>query len=104
VTQVGRVLRQTGIDRLPQLINVLLGGMSIVGPRPSTSPQHWCNFRLLPMLADVKPGMISGAQITEYRHGLDAMDQRIKDDLYYVKNRSLFFDIKKILATVISVR
>lgn len=102
VTQVGQTLRRTGIDRLPQLINVLLGDMSIVGPRTSTNPQHLYDYGLMPMLAGVKPGMTRGVQITEYRHGFDTVEQRVNDDLHYVMNWSLLLDIKIIFAALIS--
>ena len=104
VTQVGQVLRRTGIDRLPQLINVLLGDMSIVGPAPSPSPQHLHDYGLMPMLAGIKPGMTRGVQITEHHHGFDAMKQSIDDDLHYVMNWSIFLDIKIILAVLSSER
>jgi lipopolysaccharide/colanic/teichoic acid biosynthesis glycosyltransferase len=104
VTQVGRVLRRTGIDRIPQLINVLLGDMSIVGPAPSPSPRHLHDYGLMPMLAGIKPGMTRGVQITEHHHGFDAMKQSIDDDLHYVMNWSIFLDIKIILAVLSSER
>ena len=104
VTQVGRVLRRTGIDLIPQLINVLLGDMSIVGPPPLPSPQHVHDYGLMPMLAGIKPGMTRGVQITKHRHEFDAMKQPINDDLHYVMNWSIFLDIKIILAALLSER
>ena len=104
VTQVGRVLRRTGIDLIPQLINVLLGDMSIVGPPALPSPQQVHDYGLLPMLASIKPGMTRGVQITEQRHEFDAIKQPINDDLHYVMNWSIFLDIKIILAALLSER
>jgi lipopolysaccharide/colanic/teichoic acid biosynthesis glycosyltransferase len=104
MTQVGRVLQRTGVDQLPQLINVLRGDMSIVGPTPSTRPGHPYSHDLFPMLDGVKPGMTRGVQQTKNRQRFDTMEQSIDDDLRYLKNWSLFDDIKIILAAVISER
>lgn len=101
VTPVGRILRRTGIDELPQLLNVLRGEMSIVGPRPYTSRQDLFENRLMPLL-NVKPGMTGWSQITESREGLRTTEQRIIDDLHYVENWSLLLDIKIILMTAFS--
>jgi len=102
VTRVGRVLRQTGIDDLPQLLNVLGGAMSIVGPRPYTCRRDLFEIRLTPLLHGVKPGLTGWAQINEYRDGFTTTEQRVNDDLYYVKNWSLFLDIKIILLSLVS--
>ena len=101
MTPVGRILRRTGIDELPQLLNVLRGEMSIVGPRPYTSRQDLFENRLMPLL-NVKPGMTGWSQITESREGLRTTEQRIIDDLHYVENWSLLLDIKIILMTAFS--
>ena len=104
VTRVGRVLRQTGIDDLPKLLNVLGGAMSIVGPRPYARRRDLFEIRLMPLLHGVKPGLTGWAQINEYRKGFTTTEQRINDDLYYVKNWSLFLDIKIILLTLVSYK
>lgn len=104
VTRVGQVLRQTGIDELPQLLNVLGGAMSIVGPRPYARRQDLFEIRLTPVLHGVKPGLTGWAQINEYREGFTIAEQRINDDLYYVENWSLFLDIKIILLTLVSLK
>jgi lipopolysaccharide/colanic/teichoic acid biosynthesis glycosyltransferase len=100
VTRVGQVLRRTGIDELPQLLNVLRGEMSIVGPCAYTSRHDLLDNQLLPLLSGVKPGMTGWAQITESREGFRTTEQRINDDLHYVENWSLFLDFKIILMTV----
>jgi len=100
VTQVGQVLRQTGIEELPQLVNVLCGEMSIVGPRPYTSRQDLFEYDLMPLLNGFKPGMTGLAQITEAHEGFGTMEQHVNDDLHYVKNWSLSLDIKIILMTL----
>ena len=99
VTQVGQVLRRTGINELPQLFNVLRGDMSIVGPRLYTRPQHFLDHRVVAMLGNVKPGMTGRVQIAEYRDGFEPIDQRINDDLRYARNWSLARDIAIILGS-----
>jgi lipopolysaccharide/colanic/teichoic acid biosynthesis glycosyltransferase len=101
VTLFGRVVRRTGIDELPQLLSVLRGEMSIVGPRPYTSRRDLLENHFTPLL-NVKPGMIAWSQITEAREGFRTTEQRIHDDLHYVENWSLFLDFKIILMTAFS--
>jgi lipopolysaccharide/colanic/teichoic acid biosynthesis glycosyltransferase len=102
VTRVGRVLRECGIDELPQLFNVLRGQFSIVGPRPYARRKDLSKHSFVPLLDDVKPGMISLAEITKLREGFGTMEQRIKDDQYYIENRSFYLDIKIILMALFS--
>lgn len=101
VTKIGKILRKTSIDELPQLINVLKGDMSLIGPRPSPLgnkdlyPKEY--FRKF----EVRPG------ITGYNQALlrnkSTMEQRIKNDLFYVDNISFLLDLKILLLTFISV-
>ncbi|KQT03011.1 MULTISPECIES: undecaprenyl-phosphate glucose phosphotransferase [unclassified Bradyrhizobium] len=99
VTRVGRMLRQTSIDELPQLINVLQGHMSIVGPRPHALVHDYEYGRMIANYAfrhHVKPGITGWAQVNGYRGGtpqLDLMKQRIELDLWYIDNWSLTLDI-----------
>jgi lipopolysaccharide/colanic/teichoic acid biosynthesis glycosyltransferase len=104
ITKVGKFIRKFRIDELPQLVNVLRGDMSFVGPRPERpvfvreltekipfySERHW-----------VKPGITGWAQI-RYQYGASVQDARIKlsYDLYYVKNHGLFLDLLIVLQTV----
>jgi Undecaprenyl-phosphate glucose phosphotransferase len=102
VTRVGRVLRKTSIDELPQLVNVLRGELSLVGPRP-----HALNASIKDRLWEdvvdkyyarhrVKPGLTGWAQVNGSRGGLETTEQlqrRIDHDLYYIENWSLLFDI-----------
>ncbi len=101
-TRVGKVLRKLSIDELPQIINVLLGDMSLVGPRPER-PFFVDKFKeLLPdyMLRHrVKAGLTGWAQVNGFR-GNTPITQRIKYDLYYIENWSLWFDIKIVLLTL----
>lgn len=100
VTPLGRVLRRSGIEALPQFFNVLQGEMSIVGP-PSYPARQALRETLLPLL-NLQPGMTGYLQIVESRGKAPTTEQRINDDLYYARNWSLFLDIKIITMTVFS--
>ncbi len=110
VTRVGRVLRRTNIDELPQLLNVLRGEMSLVGPRPhAVAHNHMFADQIHRMFRrhNVKPGMTGWAQVNGLRGETDTfekMQKRIEHDLYYVDNWSFFFDLKILVRTVISKR
>ena len=97
ITRVGRFLRKTSLDELPQLINIFKGEMSLVGPRPTLPVQvedydSWQRRRLL-----VKPGITGWAQI----HGRNALTwpERIELDIWYVEKRSFRLDLKILLET-----
>jgi Undecaprenyl-phosphate glucose phosphotransferase len=102
VTPLGRLLRSTSLDELPQLFNVLRGDMSIVGPRPER-PVYIQEFRRrIPryMLRHKVPAGITGwAQVHGWR-GDTSIDKRIEYDLYYIENWSLFFDLKILWLTL----
>lgn len=110
VTRVGRFLRRTNIDELPQLINVLQGSMSIVGPRPHpTALNKFFAAKIAPFSRRhvVKPGITGWAQVNGLRGETDTiekMQQRVQHDLYYVDNWTFLFDIKIILLTLLSKR
>lgn len=104
VTGVGRFLRRTRIDELPQLFNVLAGDMSLVGPRPER-PEFIENLaRQLPLYHErhaVKAGLTGWAQINyPYGASLDDARSKLSYDLYYVKNSNLLFDLKIVLQTL----
>jgi len=104
VTRVGQVLRQLRIDELPQLINVLRGDMSLVGPRPERPFFVDQLTQQIPYFAvrhSVKPGVTGWAQV-RYAYGATVEDsvQKLQYDLYYVKNHSLFLDIVILFETV----
>jgi len=97
VTRVGKFLRLTRIDELPQLVNVLRGDMSFVGPRPERPPFVTDLSREVPVYPtrhSVKPGITGWAQI-RYPYGASVDDavKKLQFDLYYVKNHSLFLDL-----------
>jgi lipopolysaccharide/colanic/teichoic acid biosynthesis glycosyltransferase len=101
-TRVGRIIRQAGIDELPQLLNVLRGEMSLVGPRPYSSRPDMLDSQRMPIPNGFKPGMTSWAQVNESRKGFRTTEQCINDDLHYIENWSLLLDFKIILMTVVS--
>jgi len=102
VTRIGRMLRRTELDELPQLINVLLGQMSLVGPRPER-PVYVQQFReQIPRYMErhrEKAGMTGWAQVNGLR-GDTSIAERTSYDLWYVENWSLWLDIKIILRTI----
>jgi lipopolysaccharide/colanic/teichoic acid biosynthesis glycosyltransferase len=103
ITPVGRWLRKTRVDELPQFINVLRGEMSVVGPRPERPEFVDQLARTLPLYRvrhAVKPGLTGWAQI-RYRYGDSVEDARVKleYDLYYVKHAGLYLDLLTILQT-----
>lgn len=102
VTGVGKFLRRTSIDELPQLINVLKGDMSLIGPRPER-PQFVEKFREdIPRYMvkhQVRPGMTGWAQVNGYR-GDTSIRKRIDCDLYYIENWTVGLDIKILFLTV----
>jgi lipopolysaccharide/colanic/teichoic acid biosynthesis glycosyltransferase len=102
VTRIGKLIRHTGTDRLPQLLNVLLGELSIVGPRAYANRQDLPKVHVTPLLEDFKPGMTGWAQLIESRDGSTTAEQRIADDLHYVECWSLALDIKIVLMTLFS--
>ena len=105
VTRLGRILRRTSLDELPQFLNVLMGTMSIVGPRPHAVAHDRYYARLIETYVGrrrVKPGITGWAQVNGLRgeiHTLEGMEQRVRYDLYYIENWSLLFDIRIILRT-----
>lgn len=105
VTSVGRLLRKTSMDELPQLFNVLKGDMSLVGPRPhATQHNHYYAQKLQAYMARhrVKPGMTGLAQVKGYRgetETIDKMQARLEYDLEYINNWSLRLDWEILLKT-----
>ena len=107
VTRVGRFIRKYRIDELPQLLNVLKGNMSLVGPRPERPYFVDTLTQEVPFYAarhSVKPGLTGWAQV-RYHYGASSHDamNKLQFDLYYVKNHTLFLDIVVLFETVMVV-
>ncbi len=112
VTRVGRFIRKTSLDELPQLINVLRGQLSLVGPRPHAVSAKAAN-RLYDEVVDgyfarhkVKPGITGWAQINGWRGETDTAEKiqkRVEHDLYYIENWSVLFDLYILLKTPLSL-
>jgi lipopolysaccharide/colanic/teichoic acid biosynthesis glycosyltransferase len=104
VTRVGRLIRKTRLDELPQLWNVLRGDMSFVGPRPER-PYFVAELsKQIPFYQQrhaVKPGVTGWAQV-KYRYGSSVEDamEKLRYDLYYIKHLSVFFDMTIVFDTV----
>ena len=109
VTRIGRLLRKTSIDETPQFLNVLLGDMSVVGPRPhlwSQNKAYGNRIKKYMVRHYVKPGITGLAQVRGYRGEIetdDDMVNRIKFDVFYIENWSLILDLKIILQTIINI-
>lgn len=110
VTRVGRFLRRTNLDEVPQLLNVLAGDMSLVGPRPHAvahDNEYEERIRLYASRHKVKPGITGWAQVNGLRGETDTVDkmiERVEYDLYYIDHWSVIFDIKIMLTTILSPR
>lgn len=109
VTRVGRFMRKTSIDELPQFFNVLLGDMSVVGPRPhlwSQNKNYATSIKKYMVRHYVKPGITGLAQVKGFRGEIETeedMINRIKYDVFYIENWSIIMDLKIILQTVINI-
>lgn len=110
ITRIGRYLRRYNIDELPQLLNVLKGEMSLVGPRPHAMAHDQLFERSIGLYArrhNVRPGITGWAQVHGLRGAIstpEAIEQRIAHDLYYIDNWSIWLDIWIIVATIVSPR
>ena len=104
VTRVGALMRKTRIDELPQIVNVLRGDMSFVGPRPERPEFVEELAREIPYYNErhrVKPGITGWAQISyPYGASMEDAEEKLKYDLYYIKNHSLLFDLFILVRTV----
>ncbi|GLQ07939.1 undecaprenyl-phosphate glucose phosphotransferase [Sneathiella chinensis] len=105
ITRVGRIIRRTSLDELPQLLNVVLGTMSLVGPRPHAVDHNEEYAALIDgyfARHKVKPGITGWAQVNGYRgetNTLDKMEARVQHDTYYCENWSLMFDLQILVMT-----
>jgi exopolysaccharide biosynthesis polyprenyl glycosylphosphotransferase len=107
ITPFGRFMRKSRLDEIPNFINVLIGDMSLVGPRPER--QHFINqiVEIAPHykhLLKVKPGITSWGQVKYgYAENVEQMIQRLKYDLIYLDNMSLYVDFKIIIYTILTI-
>lgn len=108
ITRIGKFIRKTSIDELPQFVNVLLGDMSVVGPRPhiySINDVYSNKIKKYVFRHSVKPGITGLAQVRGSRGEINAdedMINRIKYDIFYIENWSLLLDMKIIVQTVVN--
>lgn len=101
ITKTGKIIRKTSIDEVPQILNVLKGDMSLVGPRPDL-PDAICLYNVESKLKlDVRPG-ITGYSQAYYRNS-STLEQRFKGDVFYVNNLSFSLDIKIVAKTIQTV-
>ncbi len=108
VTRIGYYLRRWNIDELPQLLNVIVGDMSLVGPRPHALTHDWEYERKISFYAkrhNIKPGITGWAQVNGCRGETDTEDKmraRVEHDLYYIDNWSIPFDLYILALTALS--
>ena len=102
VTRIGRIMRKLSVDEIPQILNVLIGDMSFVGPRPNLATGNYAEFdEVRKKRLTVRPG-ITGYSQAYFRNSIP-QDQKFQNDCYYVDHVSFFFDIKIMIQTVLSV-
>lgn len=104
ITKVGRIIRATSIDELPQLWNILKGDMALIGPRPALTYHPWPYEQYdehQKHMFDVRPGITGWAQVNGRKEV--PWPERIELNVYYVEHVSLWFDIKILLMTVFKV-
>ena len=105
VTRIGRILRKTNLDEFPQFINVLMGNMSVVGPRPHMlqhTDQYSKIVRQYMVRQLLKPGITGWAQVNGCRgetKKIEEMQKRVEYDLFYLENWTLLMDVKIIFLT-----
>jgi lipopolysaccharide/colanic/teichoic acid biosynthesis glycosyltransferase len=104
VTKVGRFIRSTRLDELPQIYNILKGDMSFIGPRPER-PEFVADLvKQVPYYDErhrVKPGLMGWAQLCyPYGASIDDAAQKLRYDLYYIKNHSILLDLMIVVQTV----
>lgn len=110
ITRIGKLLRRTNLDELPQLFNVLAGNMSLVGPRPHAvahNNEFEEKIRLYAKRHNVKPGITGWSQVNGFRgetDTLEKMQKRVDYDAFYIDNWSLSFDIIIMISTIFSIK
>ena len=109
VTRIGKILRASSIDELPQLVNILKGDMSLIGPRPPLTYHPWpieqYTEEQLHMF-DVRPGITGWAQVNGYRgetKEMWQMEERVVCDIWYLENWSFSLDVRIIVKTILNM-
>ena len=109
ITPIGRFMRKTSLDELPQFFNVLLGNMTVVGPRPHML-KHTEQYRAIidkyMVRHYLKPGITGWAQVNGFRGettDLSLMEKRVEHDIWYLENWSAMLDVKIVFMTVINI-
>lgn len=104
ITKAGRIFRKTGIDELPQLINIILGHMSFVGPRPARTLVSQMHAEKIPFFAlcyPIPPGITGWAQVHQGQDtSEESLFEKVRYNLYYSKNFSILFDLRVVLITI----
>ncbi len=107
ITPIGKVMRRFHLDEIPQFFNVLIGDMSIVGPRPERPEIVAHIMKEIPDYLNrtkIKPGITGWAQIHgTYDKNLDDVNLKLKNDYYYIENSSIVFDIKILFLTLMKI-
>ena len=104
VTKIGRFIRKTAIDELPQLFNILKGDLAIVGPRPITTKEYNNYSKTeIQLLTSTRPGLTGYWQVYKNRNEDYSSGERQKMNIIYFEKRSLLFDLKLILLTIPSI-
>ena len=109
ITNIGKFLRKTSIDELPQFYNVFLGTMSVVGPRPHMvkhTDEYAARVDKYMVRHFVKPGITGLAQVRGYRGEIETqtdIQNRIKFDVFYIENWSFLLDVKIVVQTVLNM-
>ncbi len=102
-TRVGRLIRKTSIDELPQLLNILKGEMSFVGPRPLILAEGWILEKRKELGIDqLKPGLTGWAQVKDRQ--ITDQDMKVTFEVYYMENQSLWLDIRIMLMTILRLQ
>ena len=107
ITKIGKIMRQTSMDELPQFFNVLIGNMSVVGPRPhmlSHTDMYAKKVNKFMVRHFVKPGITGLAQVSGFRGEVESDKDiigRVRFDIFYIENWSILLDIKIIIQTIV---
>ena len=104
ITRVGRMLRATGLDELPQFVNILRGDMNLVGPRPHRVPKFELFVEQIPyfwLRFTIRPGLTGWAQTRyAYAQTLEEETEKVRYDLYYLKHMSFWLDVRILVDTI----